>query len=482
MDFIDFNSPFYWAYAFMFLGLAWISFRLFLGVANTQQNIFWQAATLGMTGASCGLALLPFLGRSILGLTNVALMGSVLLCFLILRVWRKPLTGREVRFWSLLMGLVLLTFNALLHFFSFTLQVSFMIVPTAMVMLWGTYQSWMYGRQFPSMSQKFVFTTVLVLFGVLMVWQFTAVTLVDTPQLQNTGDPVYVAVGRLLVVSLIFILMLGLVGIALEKMLKRQISLQEAKNQSDVLNKKMAWTLQERNQMIKVLSFSPQARNAHALISNLAHEINQPLGSIRLYTDHVLHTPDLSDQEKEDVLHKIIISVERAQRSLLDFRMFFPTMKQDSQSVALDLLMREVAEAFSEELAQAQIEFVLDLQTDLRVMGDATQLKMVVLNLLTNAMDALLGHAGQRRVEVRAWKDKDWVYFSIQDSGPGIAPELHEKVFTSYFSTKEMGVGLGLWLCRAIVEYHGGAMHAHLDGKGAKFEFNLPWHEKKDET
>lgn len=480
MTISDFNSPFYWVYAFMFLGVAWTHSALFRGVGERYFYPLWLSATLLMCFASIGLAFLPWVGPSVLGFTSIAIMAAVLMLYLIVRAWRTPLRRKDFYVAFVVVGVSFVVANLLLHFGNFQKRVAFIIFPSMLILCWGLYEGVKLGRVWPSLSHKFLLTTQVVLLLVIAIWQSSAVVMSTPALMAETGEPVYVAVGRLLVVSLTLVLMVAMVGVAIEKLRQDKEKLMFEKLQSDALNKRMAWTLQERNQMLKALSFSSDARNSHALISNLAHEMNQPLGSIRLYADHLLQVPDMPRDEQEDVLRKIVLGSERAQQSLKDFRLFFSTMQDPDQEVRLDALIREILDLFAVQLTDAGIELTLDIQDNVYVSADVAQLKMVILNLLSNAMDALYEHPQPRRIRILLWCERGLACFAIHDSGPGVPREHRDRLFDSFFSTKENGVGLGLWLCRAIVAFYGGAMSARLEGPGARFDFNLPLVAQKD--
>lgn len=474
MSYLNFSVPFYAVYALMFAGLAWTTRPFFVTPAVRQLRWLWLAATLLMAAACVGLALLPWLGRAVLGFSSIAIMAAAAMTFLLLRAWRTALTPRIWRtiVWGLVFNAVV--FNILLHVASIQWRVGFLLVPSALVMLWGIREGWLLGRLWPSAQQKFLVVTQVVLLLVVVVWLSSNVFLQVPERLAITNEPAVVAVGRLLVVSLMMLMMVNVVGVALERMHREQAQLRNDMAQADDLQRKMAWTLQERNQMLKSLIFSPRARNADALISHLSHEINQPIGAIRLYADQLMNEADASTAARDEILRKVVHCTDRVQQSVNDFRLFFSSAQNEHREVQLDVLTRDILEAFAGELDTLGIEVSLEAAQDLRVRVDVTQIKMVILNLLTNAMDALRTHEGPRRLQLRLWSASEFVNFAMQDTGPGVAPEIRDKLFTSFFTTKELGVGLGLWLCRAIVEFHGGAMSAQLQGPGACFEFNLP--------
>ena len=122
------------------------------------------------------------------------------------------------------------------------------------------------------------------------------------------------------------------------------------------------------------------------------------------------------------------------------------------------------------------------MQTDLApglpsVAGDRVQLQQVVLNLIMNAIEAMSGlDAGPREVLVRSEADASGgVVVAVRDSGPGLDAKGLERVFAPFYTTKSSGMGMGLAICRSIIEAHGGRLWAEAnEPRGAVFQFTLP--------
>jgi len=136
----------------------------------------------------------------------------------------------------------------------------------------------------------------------------------------------------------------------------------------------------------------------------------------------------------------------------------------------VDLLKRD--------LSRHQVR--LDLQGDSnlpQVMADPVLIEQVVVNLVRNASDALSTQAGHRRIQVTATQVGDFVRVSVTDNGPGLKGQGSERLFAPFYSTKAEGMGMGLAICRSIVELHYGALDAcDAPERGAVFSFSLPVH------
>jgi signal transduction histidine kinase len=111
-----------------------------------------------------------------------------------------------------------------------------------------------------------------------------------------------------------------------------------------------------------------------------------------------------------------------------------------------------------------------------RIQGDTVQLQQVILNLIINAVEAMSGISdGPRELLISTMKDAGGVLVAVRDSGPGLSPENCERLFDAFYTTKPDGMGMGLSICRSIVDAHGGRIWASpAVGRGATFQFGLP--------
>ena len=150
----------------------------------------------------------------------------------------------------------------------------------------------------------------------------------------------------------------------------------------------------------------------------------------------------------------------------------------EREPVDLNDVILEVLKSFREEMHENNVIARTELATELpTVEGHRGQLRQVIFNLVNNSLEAMEKATGRRRtLLVRTeLKGRDAIAVTVEDSGPGIDPKRLDGIFEAFVTTKSHGMGLGLAICRAIVERHGGQLSAVSDGKhGAKFTFALP--------
>ncbi len=217
------------------------------------------------------------------------------------------------------------------------------------------------------------------------------------------------------------------------------------------------------------------------MAASIAHEVNQPLSAIVLNGKACLRwlsreSPDLG--EACAAVERIIGDATRAGDVIARVRGL--TRKAATQKTRLDLneTIEQVVVLARAELHKHGVALRMELRRDLApVLGDRVQLQQVLLNLFLNAIEAMTAAAGRPRELVVATADHDatQALVSVRDTGAGLDPQLRDRVFDAFYTTKPGGMGMGLPICRSIVQDHGGRLWAEAnDGPGATFRFTVP--------
>nr|WP_240787133.1 PAS domain S-box protein [Ramlibacter rhizophilus] len=221
------------------------------------------------------------------------------------------------------------------------------------------------------------------------------------------------------------------------------------------------------------------------MASLLSHELNQPLAAISSYATGSLNLLRAGDGENlEGALQRIAQQAERAGKVIKSVHDFVRRRDQDREPTSPQALVDAVMPLVTLQARKLGVSVVTRLPAGLaRVMCDRTMVEQVLLNLARNAMQAMDEARVLRpslTIQARAVNPgegaaKRWVEFSVIDVGPGISAQVRQQLFTPFFTTKAEGMGLGLSLCRTVVEQHGGALvfEPHLP-QGTIFRFTLP--------
>lgn len=219
------------------------------------------------------------------------------------------------------------------------------------------------------------------------------------------------------------------------------------------------------------------------LSASITHEINQPLTSISTYAQAALRwlqrpEPDL--REVENALLQIVDEAQRTDDVITRIRSMALRRPAQESDLAINEVVQDSLQFTSHELRKHSVRLTIDLASSLPLIrADRVLMQQVIVNLVMNAAQAMASAGSSRReLVIRSESvSTSEVRLEVLDSGPGIARELEGKLFESFFTTKSTGMGMGLPICRSIVEAAGGLIQLanREDGKrGAKVTFTLP--------
>jgi two-component system sensor kinase FixL len=214
------------------------------------------------------------------------------------------------------------------------------------------------------------------------------------------------------------------------------------------------------------------------MASTMAHELNQPLTAISNYLEasrHLLATGAGDTERIADLMEKAVAQAQRAGEVIRQLRQFVTKGETERSVESLNELVEEALALAMVEARQSsvRVQFNGDLALP-SVLVDPVQIQQVVLNLVRNAVEAMQD-SERRELTIATRVHSDTVEVAVADSGPGIAAEVVERLFQPFVTTKETGMGLGLSICREIVEAHHG--HLTMEKKatgGTIFRLSLP--------
>ena len=241
--------------------------------------------------------------------------------------------------------------------------------------------------------------------------------------------------------------------------------------------------LQEREEIIRQLAIFNKTAGMGALVACLAHELNQPLTAIQLNAeliDSALESTDThatSDHAVKEAMHDLMKDNQRAATIIKTLRNMFGNGRKLMSTFDLNELVNEVLLLCKSKLSTSHIALKVELHPESTwITGDKSQLQQVLLNLITNATDAFAADSSkQKRMTVRTQLQDHRVLLTVTDNGEGIAPEIAAVIFDLLRTTKEDGMGIGLWLSRTIVESHQGTIDFETSASnGTTFTVNLP--------
>jgi C4-dicarboxylate-specific signal transduction histidine kinase len=214
------------------------------------------------------------------------------------------------------------------------------------------------------------------------------------------------------------------------------------------------------------------------LTASLAHEVNQPIAAAVTDANTCLRWltrqhPDV--EEAREAALRVVKDTTRAAEIISRIRLFFKKSTSRRELVDVNDVVREMIVFLHSEATRYNISVGADLSTDLpQVTADRVQLQQVLMNLMTNGIEAMKNTDGTRRLTVRSLAETEQVLLSVSDTGVGLPPRQADQIFDAFFTTKLDGTGMGLRISRSIVESHGGRLWAENNApRGASFYFTL---------
>lgn len=265
----------------------------------------------------------------------------------------------------------------------------------------------------------------------------------------------------------------------LEKQIIKENEITNALDSTKEENEKITELLKEKERLIYGLMKANKTAATGALSASIAHELNQPLGAsslniqfLKMKLEKGLLNPELG----KEILDSLEHDNKRAATIVKSLRSIFTEGESNAQEVQLGDLIVKVLDIVKPELKSKNIQIQLRVDDGLVIKVNPAEIEQVMLNLVNNAAQAL-ANAGtlQRRIAIEAIKAGQLVRLTVSDNGNGVPVEFKAHLFELLSTTKQTGMGLGLWLCKHIVTRYSGSIHYEdAIGGGAKFVVEFP--------
>ena len=248
---------------------------------------------------------------------------------------------------------------------------------------------------------------------------------------------------------------------------------------SNLENQEIKALLSERENLINSLLRANRTVATGALSASIAHELNQPIGAIsnNLFTlGMLLDRQEIHDHDIKKILVDLTSDNLRTADIVKSLRAIFKDSRNVNEMVDLRISIDGAVKIVQHECRLKGIVLETNIQGDLTGKCNPIEIQQVLLNLINNAIQSLIGSGvAHPKITISAMREGDWIHCAVADNGPGVSEEFAPKLFQLLMSNRDSGMGLGLWLSRYIVEQYGGQItYDGAPGVGADFRFSLP--------
>jgi signal transduction histidine kinase len=471
-----------------FVVFALITFAILLSAIPQFQtkrsdwpSIYWPLSISFYTLSCLSFGIALWVNKFLLTIANTSLLMSSLALVFLYRSWgEKPFNKiQTLLIWLIPLGVAILYEPLRVTPDTFLQRVALITITQEILVTW---QLWelikFYKKDRPRVVSWLIFLTVFTLIG--NIFRTYRILTGDGPTniFLYTEDAFALGLRWITYASNIMTFVaLGMVY--LQKQLTKENEIASSLISTKIENEKITELLKEKERLIYGLMKANKTAATGALSASIAHELNQPLGASNLNIQFLkmkLEKGVLNPELGKEILDSLEEDNKRAATIVKSLRSIFTDADSNTEEVRLGSLIDKVLDIVKPELKSKNIQIQLRVDDKLLIRVNPSEIEQVILNLLNNAIQALANSGTlQRRITVEAIKTGKSVQLSVSDNGTGVVFEFKSHLFELLSTTKQTGMGLGLWLCKHIVTRYGGSIHYEdALGGGAKFVIELP--------
>jgi len=442
--------------------------------------VYWPLSTsfYALSAFSFGLAL--WVDKFLLTIANTSLLLSSLALVFLYRSWNgRPFNKiQTLLLWLMPLGVAILYEPLRVTPDTFLQRVALITITQEAFIAWQLLELIkFYKKERSSIVGWITLITILTLIG--NVFRTYRILTGDGPTniFLYTEDAFALAL-RWLTYATNIIVFVALGVFYLQKQIVKENKIVNALERSKEENEKITELLKEKERLIYGLMKANKTAATGALSASIAHELNQPLGASNLNIQFLkmkLEKGVLNPELGKEILDSLEADNRRAATIVKSLRSIFTEGEANAQEVQLGDLIAKVLDIVRPELKSKNIQIQLRVDDDLVIMVNPSEIEQVILNLVNNAAQALANSGTlQRHIAIEATKIGEVVRLCVSDNGPGVPADFKSHLFELLSTTKQTGMGLGLWLCKHIVTRYCGSIHYEdAVGGGAKFVIEI---------
>ena len=471
------NQIFFSLLALMLVGL-YVSTITPAGYKKDKNLFYWQASILLRALSFIVWTASPYLFGFSLTIANFSFLASMVLLVLLFRSWRVELTRSDLMTAGIFLLVSIIIYEIIRQSDAgFSIRTGYMSIPISILSILEINELSRLLKKDRTFGLKVLMGIVLV--SLAITFSVGIYGLVNhsrgvTQLIQFNST--FILWGSLSMHLLTYIAVSSYLN---QRLMKRELTARINLERSSTENNQTKALLEERESLISSLLIANKTAATGALSASIAHELNQPVAAISLNTEFIQRKLN-EGQADQDGLKEVVTHIQqdnhRIARIVSTLRDIFRQEEIKSSDIHLDELIEQIKPIIMPQVRDLKIDLKFDLNVNQSIPLNSNEISQVIINLLNNSIEALSNtNQANKEIQINTRVFGNYVELKISDNGPGVPDQLIASIFELMKTNKKQGMGLGLWLCKHIVERHQGRIsYQQSPLGGAEFLIQLP--------
>jgi signal transduction histidine kinase len=471
------NQIFFSLLALMLVGL-YVSTITPAGYKKDKNLVYWQASILLRALAFIVWTVSPYLIGFSLTIANFSFLASMVLLVLLFRSWRVELSRSDLMTAGIFLFVSIIIYEIIRQSDAgFAIRTGYMAIPISILSILEINELSRLLKKDRSFGLKVLMGIVLVSLAITFsvgVYGLVNHTRGVTQLIQF--DSTFILWGSLSMHLLVYV---AVSSYLYQRLMKRELSARLEFEKSSSENAEIKALLEEREGLISSLLIANKTAATGALSASIAHELNQPVAAISLNTEFIqrkLNEGHVDQAGLKEVISHIQQDNHRIARIVSTLRDIFRQEEIKASDIHLDELIEQIQPIILPQVRDLKIDLKFDLNVNQSIPLNSNEISQVIINLLNNSIEALSNaNQANKEIQIQTRVFGNYVELKVSDNGPGIPDQLKASIFDLMKTNKKQGMGLGLWLCKHIVDRHQGRISYQQSALGgAEFLIQLP--------
>jgi signal transduction histidine kinase len=471
------NQIFFLLLALMLIGL-YVSTITPAGYKKDKNLVYWQASILLRALSFIVWTVSPYLFGFSLTIANFSFLASMVLLVLLFRSWRLELTRSDLITAAVFLVISMVIYEVLRQSdVGFAIRTGYMAIPISILSILEINELSRLLKKDRSFGLKVLLGIVLV--SLAITFSVAVYGLVNhtrgVTQLIQFGST-FILWGSLSMHLLVYVAVSSYLS---QRLMSRELTARLNLERSSTENAQIKALLEERESLISSLLIANKTAATGALSASIAHELNQPVAAISLNTEFIqrkLSEGEADPNGLKEVISHIQQDNHRIAKIVSTLRDIFRQEEIKTSNIHLDELIEQIKPIILPQVRDLKIDLKFDLNVNQSIPLNSNEISQVIINLLNNSMEALSNATQAKKIiQIQTKVFGNYVELKISDNGPGIPDQLKASIFDLMKTNKKQGMGLGLWLCKHIIDRHQGRIsYQPSESGGAEFLIQLP--------